>query len=181
MATSKLFKLNADAFEGDKKLGAQPALIVEAMGQLGPATVKQISDAIKDRLVTRQDPERVVTFYMTTWKKKGLVTVDGEVEAPVSTGNSSDGASSGDSAGTQGGFNYGTASMREAIAKVLSDAGKPLTTQDIGIELQVKGRSTTVKTIADALRKMEKAEQVSKEDGAYSLVGNSEEAERIHA
>jgi hypothetical protein len=180
MARSRLFKLNADAFDGEKKLGAQPALIVEAMGQLGPATVKQIADAIKDRLQTRQDPERVVNFYMSTWKKAGKVTVEGEVESPVSDGNSENEADSGDNAGTPAGFNYATSSLREAIAKVLEEKG-PRSTQDLGIELQVLGRTTTVKTIADALRKMEKAGQVTKDEGIYALATEDEEAEHVHA
>lgn len=53
-----------------------------------PQTTPVLAGLIKERLITRQDPERVVVFYVSTWKKKGFVkevTAEGTVvEQPVS-------------------------------------------------------------------------------------------------
>ena len=52
---------------------AQQLLIRDAMKKLGPSTAAAIADQIKDKLKTKQTPERVVAFYLTAWKKLGLV------------------------------------------------------------------------------------------------------------
>ncbi len=68
----------------DQKFRGQARLIIEAMQKAAkPLTAKQTADAIVKELETRQDPERVVNFYMSVWKKKGWVKVAGEVEAPA--------------------------------------------------------------------------------------------------
>lgn len=55
----------------------QQGLIHNAMHD-GPRTVEQIAASIKATLVTRQPAEKVVAFYMSTWKKDGVVRVTNE-------------------------------------------------------------------------------------------------------
>ena len=43
------------------------------MQKLGPAIAAEIADQIKEKLKTKQEPHRVVTFYLTAWKKLDLV------------------------------------------------------------------------------------------------------------
>jgi hypothetical protein len=43
------------------------------MQKLGPATAAEITDQIKGKLKTKQEPQRVVTFYLMAWKKLDLV------------------------------------------------------------------------------------------------------------
>ena len=57
----------------EKIKSPQQLLIVDAMQKLGPANAAEISDQIKDKLKTKQEPQRVVTFYLTAWKKSGVV------------------------------------------------------------------------------------------------------------
>jgi hypothetical protein len=57
----------------DKIKSPQQLLIRDAMKKLGPATAAEIADQIKDKLKTKQEPQRVVTFYLTVWKKVGVV------------------------------------------------------------------------------------------------------------
>lgn len=62
----------------EAKTKGQQALISEDLRNNPGSTIEQIADRIKANLTTRQDPVRVVAFYMSTWKKKGLVVVAGE-------------------------------------------------------------------------------------------------------
>ena len=79
MATTRTYSLHK--VPEDAKFRGQQALIIEDLKTNPNSTTKQIADRIKGKLETRQDPERVVGFYMSTWKKKGLVAV-AEVETP---------------------------------------------------------------------------------------------------
>jgi hypothetical protein len=51
----------------------QQLLIRDAMKKLGPATGAEIAGQVKGKLTTKQDPQRVVGFYLSTWKKLGVV------------------------------------------------------------------------------------------------------------
>lgn len=62
----------------DQKTRGQQALIVCDLLANPNSTIEQIAERIKGNLTTRQDPARVVAFYMSTYKKKGLVVVAGE-------------------------------------------------------------------------------------------------------
>ena len=62
----------------EAKTKGQQALIVEDLRSNPGSTIEQIAERIKGNLTTRQDPNRVVAFYMSTYKKKGLVVVTGE-------------------------------------------------------------------------------------------------------
>jgi hypothetical protein len=69
----------------------QSGLIKQILEQDGEVTTQYIAEQIKPVLKTRQTPERVVAFYISTWKKQGFVEaiLDDVVEAsktPVSTG-----------------------------------------------------------------------------------------------
>jgi hypothetical protein len=52
---------------------SQQLLIRDVMKKLGPATAAEIAGQVKERLKTKQEPQRVVSFYLTAWKKSGLV------------------------------------------------------------------------------------------------------------
>jgi hypothetical protein len=57
----------------DKIQSPQQLLIQATMKKLGPATAAEIAGQVKDRLKTKQESQRVVSFYLTAWKKSGLV------------------------------------------------------------------------------------------------------------
>jgi hypothetical protein len=59
----------------DKIKSPQQLLIRDAMQKLGPATADEIAGQIKEKLKTKQEPQRVVTFYLAAWKKVGVVKV----------------------------------------------------------------------------------------------------------
>jgi hypothetical protein len=61
--------------ELNKVLKGQAALVMEALdGAEGPSTVEALTATIKDLgLVTRQDPERITSYYLCIFKKAGLV------------------------------------------------------------------------------------------------------------
>lgn len=59
----------------NEEVGAQPALVAGALKTAGKATAAEIADKIDKKLETRQPVMRVVGFYLTTWKKAGLVRV----------------------------------------------------------------------------------------------------------
>lgn len=71
---ARAYTLKGEEIAKQKFMG-QSALIISAMSEIEARTTSQITLAIKDRLVTRQDPERVVAFYMGVWKKSGLITL----------------------------------------------------------------------------------------------------------
>ena len=62
----------------EAKTKGQQALIAEDLRSNPNSTIEQIAERIKTNLTTRQEPSRVVAFYMSTWKKKGYVIVAGE-------------------------------------------------------------------------------------------------------
>lgn len=78
MATARAYTLGK--LPEDQKFRGQAALIVDFLRAAPePQTVAQQVTAIEKDLTTRQDPTRVVSFYMSVWKKKGWVKVS-EVE-----------------------------------------------------------------------------------------------------
>ena len=52
---------------------SQQLLIRDTMRELGTANAAQIAEKIKDKLKTKQVPQRVVNFYLAAWKKRGYV------------------------------------------------------------------------------------------------------------
>jgi hypothetical protein len=53
----------------------QQLVIRGAMQRLGPATAAEIVNQVKGKLETKQKLQRVVSFYLTAWKKLGVVKV----------------------------------------------------------------------------------------------------------
>ena len=51
----------------------QQLLIRDAMKELGTANAAQIVEQIKGKLKTKQEPQRVVNYYLADWKKRGYV------------------------------------------------------------------------------------------------------------
>ena len=88
MAIVRMFTLTPKA-KGDYK--GQQKLIIDAMtAAKRPLSTPQIAEEIAGSLQTRQDPQRVVAFYMSVWKKKGMVAVS-EVDAEVPAGSAAEG------------------------------------------------------------------------------------------
>lgn len=60
----------------EQKFRGQASLVIEVLldRKPEPTTVAEIVKRIEDRLQTRQDPTRVVSFYMSVWKKRGWVS-----------------------------------------------------------------------------------------------------------
>jgi hypothetical protein len=52
---------------------AQQLLVRDALKKIGPATAAEIAGQVKDKLKTKQAPQRVVSFYLAAWKKLGIV------------------------------------------------------------------------------------------------------------
>lgn len=83
MASERQFSIGK--IPDGQKFGGQAQLIMESLRAKSPQSVKSVAADIKDRLTTRQEPERVVAFYFSTWKKKGIVKMS-EVEVPDEEG-----------------------------------------------------------------------------------------------
>jgi hypothetical protein len=178
MAYAKRYSIVEDRIP--QKLGPQPELIVRALMDKPGQTVKEIAARIKSKLVTRQDPERVVNFYMSTWKKKGIVSVvEVDEETPVSTGIESQTIGAGDIASvrasnlvgpssaqeqTAAPFDFANATLKDSIVQLLKTASKPQVIMDLHHNLQVAGRSVRVKAVADSVSKLVREGLVSKDD-----------------
>lgn len=171
---AKLYELNGDKV-AESKFGVQASLIVKALEDKSPDTVKGVADRIKDQLVTRQSPERVVNFYLSTWRKKGIVSVVGDAEeTPVSNEKSSSDAEPGDTAESTpqvpAGFDIVNCTNKEAVLHMI-DKYPGQTVQDIHQHLQVAGRSITINSVSDAIRKAIKTGDVLKsDDGLLTIV-----------
>jgi hypothetical protein len=180
MAHSKLYKLNEDKL-AEYKAGNQAQLIIKSLMDRNPQTVKQIAEDIKMRLVTRQPAERVVNFYMSTWKKAGMVEVVGSQveEAPVSTGTSSSEQQDGDSAdaiteqdyvrnapdgytednpdpGPEE-FDWVNSTLKDAVLETVLRFPSCATAQDISHQLQMLGRTANPKQVNDSVSKLVKS------------------------
>jgi len=71
--------------EAKFKAGGQVELIVLSLKNRGEATVDEITKDIEGKLQTRQNPKSVVSFYMTSLKKKGLIEAVKGTEATKAT------------------------------------------------------------------------------------------------
>lgn len=76
----KAYRLTEAKKDEWSKYKGQKKLIVDAMLAMGDtaASVNMIADAIKDKLETKQPPERVVAFYMNVFSHDGIVESPGE-------------------------------------------------------------------------------------------------------
>jgi len=168
---AKLYRLNSDKV-AESKFGAQASLIIKALEDHQPDTVAGVAARIKDELQTRQTPERVVNFYLSSWQKKGITSVVGEqaAETPVSTGTSNDDSPTGDIADVAApALDLSSCSMKEAVLHVV-DQHANSTAADIHHHLQIAGRTVTIKQIADAINRSIKAGHLQKnEEGRLSI------------
>ena len=193
MAKAKTYEIDeAVLAETQVKSNGQAQLIINSLVNKHPVTAQQIADDIKARLTTRQDPLRVVSFYLSTWKKSGLVKVVGvaEGESPVSTGNRSSAPAPRDNeqeapvaddpyaddseepvteeAAAE--FDYVNTPLSEAVAKVLERFDDPATPKMISDELNVLGRTVSPKQVSDAVRRLFEKGKLKKVEDRGSVV-----------
>jgi hypothetical protein len=82
--TARTYRLTDSKLEEAKKFKGQKKLIIDAMISMGASgtntgvSTATIADAIKDKLETKQPPERVVAFYMNTLAKDGVIDSPGD-------------------------------------------------------------------------------------------------------
>jgi len=188
MAKAKRYELD-DSVLGESNFKGQAALIVRSLLDKHPQTAQEIADDIKSRLTTRQDPLRVVSFYLSTWKKSGLITVAAD-DAPVSGGTSNEAPvvpdnvdeevaerdiaeleDEADAVDETLGFDFVNAPLAEAVTVVLRDRfADPASPKMISDELNVLGRTVTPKQVSDKIRNLLDKRVITKVgDGRYSL------------
>jgi hypothetical protein len=80
---AKYLRTNREA----KEMKGQGRIVLDYLnGTTTPKTVSEITEQVKGGITTRQDPERVVGFYMSKFKRDGLVNVVGaEKKASAAT------------------------------------------------------------------------------------------------
>lgn len=67
-----------------KALRGQAAVVLEAVeARKDGGTIEQLGKDVVDSLVTRQDPERVVAYYLCIFKKQGIVRAVRPDEQPA--------------------------------------------------------------------------------------------------
>lgn len=180
MARARLYELGD---LGDQKFKGQAALIVKALQDKSPQTVAELAEVIAKDLVTRQDPLRVVSFYISTWKKRGLIkAVDGEPEPttepnaetdePITSGpDEMPGVSEPTPEEQHAHEVLATCSIRDAVIQVLDLVGHPMTPQAMASTLQVHGRTVTANQVADAARKLLRRGELKRfDDGTYEPI-----------
>ena len=65
-----------------KEMKGQGRIILEALEKSDkPLNVSELTEQVKGKFETRQDPERVVGFYLSKWKREGIVNVAGGEKA----------------------------------------------------------------------------------------------------
>lgn len=99
MATQRKFTFRPEKLPEGHVFRGQAKVIVNHLSQNPGQTVKEMTSAIGSFEGSRQDPERVVGFYMTVWKKKGWVKAeDVAVEEAAATAQEEDTAGEADEA-----------------------------------------------------------------------------------
>ena len=120
MATARAYELTGRIPE-DQKFKGQAQLIVDFMRKSeAPLTVAQTVAAIEKELVTRQDPTRVVSFYMSVWKKKGWVK-ESSVEVTEAEASAAAAADSTDEPMNHSEENLGVTANESIAAQVEAD------------------------------------------------------------
>jgi hypothetical protein len=67
-----------------KPLRGQAAVVLEAVeARTDGGTIEQLAKDVSETLVTRQDPERVVAYYLCIFKKQGIVRVTRPEDVPA--------------------------------------------------------------------------------------------------
>lgn len=84
MATERRFSIGK--IPEDKVFKGQAKVIMDHLAKNPNSTVAEMTKAIGSFEGSRQEPDRVIAFYMTTFKKKGLVKVTEVATAEDTTG-----------------------------------------------------------------------------------------------
>lgn len=88
MASVRTFSVKRIPEDKKNQLRGQQLLIVNFLINNPNSSIPDIANGIKADLQTRQDPERVVAFYMSTMKKKGWVAVqEAQADEATTTGD----------------------------------------------------------------------------------------------
>ena len=88
MASVRTFSVKRIPDEKKQNLRGQQLLIVNFLEKNPNSSIPAIANGIKADLQTRQDPERVVAFYMSTMKKKGWISVaEAQADEATTTGD----------------------------------------------------------------------------------------------
>lgn len=170
----------------DQKFRGQGELIMNALSAETPKTVEQLATGISEKLQTRQSPERVVSFYMSVWKKKGWVrTTDVEVadapdsvEAGEANVDPADAASTGASEEVRGeadveaqvGALEQKTKMSDAVVHALGKAGdESLRPEEIVQYLNGHGYKCSQQQVAGALQNLMRRGAVARDGEAFSL------------
>jgi hypothetical protein len=168
----------------DQKFRGQAELIKNEMSTTEPKTVAAIVAQIEGRgLVTRQDPARVVSFYMSTWKKKGWVrAVDVETTEAAASVDTADEPQNDHESGIemtpderneakmQAGISSGM-KLSEASLVSLRFTSRAMTPQDLADFLGNHGYKTEAKRVQSALQNLVSKGSVAKTEGnAYQAV-----------
>jgi hypothetical protein len=95
MATQRKFTLNSGKLPEGHVFKGQAKIIADQLSANPGQTTAEMAKAIGTFEGSRQTADRVIGFYMTTWKKKGWVKVE-ETEVPVDTAGKADEADSGE-------------------------------------------------------------------------------------
>jgi len=189
VARAKRYELNESEL-GEQKFKGQAALVVKSLLNRHPQTAQEIADDIKGELTTRQDPLRVVGFYLSTWKKAGLIIVASDEvpvaaekpsEAPVVPDNAPEENDERDLATMEDNaelllekrFDYVNSPLSDAIVNILThEFADPASPKLIADELNVAGRTVTAKQVSDAVRRLVAKGSLTKvEDGSYAPLG----------
>jgi len=176
----------------DQKFRGQAELILNALkAGTEPMTTKAIADVIVSKLTTRQDPERVVAFYMSVWKKKGWVKVS-EVDVTDAEAKSSNDADNaphsvndevgGVDADTHNAVNMEVAvetanefpslegkKLGEGVLLVMQHVGKPADAAGITDFLNAHGYDFKVNQVTSSLGNLLRQGRISRDGDLYTI------------
>ena len=167
----------------EQRFTGQAALIMEVLPteQDKAMTAPSIASAIKDRLVTRQGPDRVVAFYMSSWLKRGwlrYVDVQGESGAaatPVRPPASASGASIVQpmplpAPAKVGEFpNLTGKKLSEAVLSVLEFKSRSMTADEVTKLLNEHGYEFHLNQVHSAIQNLIRKEAVTKVGDKISI------------
>lgn len=186
MARARLYELDESAIQ-DLKPHGQAALIITSLLNKHPQAAQDIADDIKAKLQTRQDPLRVVSYYLSVWKKSGIVNVVGQVgekKSPVP--NQIVGLVTRNADNEQpkelvveiedpanpdeGRLDLVNSTLEVAVSALLAVRAEPAMPKELADELQQVGRTVKADEVRNSLRKLQRSGDVAKNDSGYFLV-----------
>jgi hypothetical protein len=188
MARARLYELDESAIQ-DLKPHGQAALIITSLQNKHPQAAQDIADDIKSKLQTRQDPLRVVSYYLSVWKKSGIVNVVGQVgekKSPVSNQTIGLVTRNADNEPKEvvvelddeapptnpdeGRLDLVNSSLEVAVSALLAVRAEPAMPKELADELQQVGRTVKADEVRNSLRKLQRSGDVAKNDSGYFLV-----------